>query len=113
MTPLFFALDGKLLGVIAVADVTREDSAEAVREKGYEPAVYFYRDLGYKFYELDRLAELTFWAGAAGSAPDFHYKHTIWQYSFTGQVSGVEGDCDLDLYFVYPAPEPAETPGTE
>ncbi len=83
--------------------------AEAVREKGYEPAVYFYRDLGYKFYELDRLAELTFWAGAAGSAPDFHYKHTIWQYSFTAQVSGIEGDCDLDLYFVYPAPEPEET----
>ncbi len=32
MTPLFFALDGKLLGVIAVADVIKEDSAEAVRE---------------------------------------------------------------------------------
>ena len=32
MTPLFFALDGKLLGVIAVADVIKPDSAEAVRE---------------------------------------------------------------------------------
>lgn len=31
-TPLFFALDQRLLGVIAVADVIKEDSAEAVRQ---------------------------------------------------------------------------------
>ncbi|MGN0652943.1 MAG: heavy metal translocating P-type ATPase [Gemmiger sp.] len=31
-TPLYFALDGRVLGLIAVADVIREDSARAVRE---------------------------------------------------------------------------------
>ncbi|MBE5951300.1 MAG: heavy metal translocating P-type ATPase [Lachnospiraceae bacterium] len=31
-TPLYFALEGKLLGVIAVADVIKEDSAEAISE---------------------------------------------------------------------------------
>ncbi len=31
-TPLFFARDGKLLGVIAVADVIKEDSPQAVKE---------------------------------------------------------------------------------
>lgn len=31
-TPLFFARDGKLLGMIAVADVIKEDSAQAVKE---------------------------------------------------------------------------------
>lgn len=31
-TPLFFAADGKLIGIIAVADVMRPDSAQAVRE---------------------------------------------------------------------------------
>jgi Cu2+-exporting ATPase len=31
-TPLFFARDGKLLGVIAVADVVKADSAEAIAE---------------------------------------------------------------------------------
>lgn len=31
-TPLYFARDGKLLGIIAVADVIREDSPQAVRE---------------------------------------------------------------------------------
>ena len=31
-TPLFFAEDGKLLGIIAVADVIKKDSAQAVKE---------------------------------------------------------------------------------
>lgn len=31
-TPLYFAVDGRLLGMIAVADVVKEDSAQAVRE---------------------------------------------------------------------------------
>ncbi|MCI6866676.1 MAG: heavy metal translocating P-type ATPase [Lachnospiraceae bacterium] len=31
-TPLFFAMDGKLLGIIAVADVLKEDSREAVKQ---------------------------------------------------------------------------------
>ena len=31
-TPLFFAQDGKLAGIIAVADVIKEDSVEAVKE---------------------------------------------------------------------------------
>ncbi|MBR7073838.1 MAG: heavy metal translocating P-type ATPase [Oscillospiraceae bacterium] len=31
-TPLFFASDGKLLGIIAVADVLKPDSAQAIRE---------------------------------------------------------------------------------
>ncbi len=31
-TPLFFAVDGKLLGIIAVADVIKADSAEAIRQ---------------------------------------------------------------------------------
>ena len=31
-TPLFFELDGRLLGIIAVADVVKEDSAKAIKE---------------------------------------------------------------------------------
>lgn len=83
----------------AVTDCALAFTGE-IRAAGYESAVYFYRDLGYRVYELDRLAELTFWAGAAGEAPDFRYAHDLWQYSFTGKVAGIAGDCDLNLYFL-------------
>ncbi|MGI5935744.1 MAG: glycoside hydrolase family 25 protein [Oscillospiraceae bacterium] len=71
----------------------------AVEEAGYESAVYFYRRLGYFEYDLERLKDLKFWVGALGDSPDFYYQHHIWQYSITGQISGIEGDVDLDLYF--------------
>jgi lysozyme len=88
-----------------VAGKTLTDSClafcEAIRGAGFEPAVYFYRDLGYNLYELDRLEGLKFWVGALGEYPDFYYEHGIWQYSITGQVPGIAGDVDLDLYFIH------------
>ena len=79
--------------------------AETVREAGYTPMVYFFRDMGYNIYNLSRLKDIDFWAGAAGTTPDFYYQHTIWQYSYTGRVAGISTDCDLDLYFIYPEEE--------
>ncbi len=70
-----------------------------VETAGYDAGVYFYRSLGYYDYELNRLTNLIFWVGAPGSAPDFYYKHTMWQYSFTGTVNGIEGGTDLNLLF--------------
>ncbi len=71
----------------------------AVETAGFDAGVYFYRSLGYYDYELDRLKNLIFWVGAPGNAPDFYYKHTMWQYSFTGTVNGIEGGTDLNLLF--------------
>ena len=42
-TPLYFEMDKKLLGIIAVADVIKEDSAEAIKEM---------QDMGIKVYML-------------------------------------------------------------
>lgn len=73
---------------------------EAVKRAGYTPMVYFYRSLGYHIYELDRLGDYPFWVGALGDYPDFYYAHSMWQYSITGQVPGITGDTDLDIYFI-------------
>ena len=83
---------------------------DTIAAAGYEPAVYFYRHLGYYDYDLGRLADYTFWVGAPGEYPDFYYRHEYWQYSYTGVVPGIEGDVDLNLHFTdLPAP-PEETP---
>lgn len=86
---------------------------DIISKAGYEAGVYFYRGLGYTQYELNRLGDLIFWAAAPGVAPDFYYAHRIWQYSYTAQVSGIEGDTDLNLMFVSKtdAPAPSIIPG--
>ena len=77
----------------------------AVEDAGYETGVYFYRNLGYNVYDLEKLHGLHFWAGALGESPDFYYEHHFWQYSITGTVPGVETYVDRDIWFE-PVPEP-------
>lgn|GEM_PF-169514 len=70
-----------------------------IKNAGLDAGVYFYRSLGYYDYELDRLTDLIFWVGAPADSPDFYYAHSMWQYSFTGTVKGIEGGTDLNLMF--------------
>ena len=79
-----------------------------VRQAGYDTGVYAYRYLAYFQYELPRLTDYTLWISAVGDAPDFYYRHNIWQYNVEGRIPGIEGDVDLDLLFVCP-PETDET----
>lgn len=70
-----------------------------VESAGKVAGVYFYRSLGYYDYELDALTNLSLWVGAPAQAPDFYYAHSLWQYSYTGTVNGIEGGTDLNLLF--------------
>ncbi len=75
---------------------------EMVKDAGYVPAVYLYRQLAYFEYDLSRLGDYTLWVGAPGDTPDFYYAHDIWQFSFTGRIDGINTDVDLNLYFDKP-----------
>ena len=73
---------------------------ERLREAGYTPGVYAYRNLAYRSYDLSRIRELPLWIGAVGDTPDFYYRFDIWQRSTAGRLDGIEGDVDLDTIFV-------------
>lgn len=84
-----------------------------IRAAGYTPGVYAYRSLAYHSYELPRLADYKLWIGALGDTPDFYYAHDFWQHSVISGVAGIEGDVDLNVWFLpEPAPDPAPA-GTE
>jgi len=68
--------------------------------------VYLYRYIGYYEYMMERLADYEIWVGALGSWPDFYYKHSLWQFSMTGRVDGIDADVDLDYQFI---PKPSDT----
>lgn len=73
---------------------------EKIKNAGYIPAVYFNLTDAYVRYDLSRIKDYPFWyAQHEGNAPLFYYQYTIWQYSDTGSVDGIDGNVDLNIAF--------------
>lgn len=87
-------LDGTTLTDCAIA------FCQEIENAGYEAGVYIYSDTGYYGYELARLQDYMLWSAAPGENPYFYYAHSLWQYSFTGEVPGIEGNCDMNMLFI-------------
>lgn len=84
---------------------------QAVAREGYTPCVYLNRHMGYYQYDLSMLTDYPVWFAGEGSYPDFHFRHSMWQYTFSGQVEGIPTEVDLDLYIdLPPVPEPTPEP---
>lgn len=102
---------------------TRTDCAvafcETIKNAGYEPCVYFNRNIGYYGYDLTRLTDYEFWFSLPEQGfPNFYYACDMWQYSFNETVPGIEGPTDMNLRFIpkpvpTPAPEATEVPEIE
>ena len=76
---------------------------DVIREGGYTPGVYFNRNMGYYLYNLAQLGDAVCWFAGEGDYSDFYYEHSLWQYTFTGKVNGINGDVDMNLYVAPPA----------
>ena len=118
--PVFF--DWEKIGTDAARtdDVPGETVTEAclefcrlIESEGYDAGVYAYLNLAYYTYDLAKLRGMTIWMGDPGSAPEFHYDHDYWQYTFTGAVPGIEGEVDMDVIYVSTEPEIVIVTATE
>ena len=72
---------------------------ETVENAGYDAMLYFNRRQAQKLLDLSQLKEYDFWLAAYTDRMEFPYKIKMWQYTNTGRVPGVEGDCDINIYF--------------
>lgn len=113
------AFDWEELADSRAQDISSEDLTtsamifcEIVADAGYEPAVYLYRKQGYYDYDLTKLADYTLWIGSPGEWPDFYYEHSLWQFSFTARIPGIDADVDLNLEFdrITPLQSPSPSP---
>ena len=66
---------------------------------GYEPVVYMNLHWAGSMYGMEALAHLPVWLASYGPVPALDRGVTLWQYSESGVVDGVEGPVDLDLWF--------------
>lgn len=70
-------------------------------EAGYQPMIYFNPHMAYYQIYLEELEEYGFWLAMWKEEMDFPYKVNMWQYTDQGFVPGIEGNVDLDIYFIY------------
>ena len=74
---------------------------EQLKAAGYTPMIYMNTYDGYIKYDLSRLTDYDIWyAGQYGGPyPTFVYDYQMWQYTDKGEVEGLEGKTDMDLWF--------------
>lgn len=72
---------------------------EKVKSFGYIPMVYSASREFYFKYDLTRLKDYELWLVQYANVPDFYYQFSMWQYSETGHIDGIEGSVDLNISF--------------
>lgn len=72
---------------------------QAVEAEGYAPMVYCNGMLGYLSYDLTQLEDLPLWYAEYQDYPSYAYAVTIWQYTESGTVSGIQGKVDRNIWF--------------
>lgn len=72
---------------------------DRIVEHGYKTMLYSpSRELYFK-YDLSRLADIDIWYCEYSNVPTFYYRFSMWQYSSTGKVDGIDADVDLNICF--------------
>lgn len=70
---------------------------DRIKEHGYTPILYSpSRELYFK-YDLSRLSDIDIWYCEYANVPTFYYEFSMWQYSASGTVDGIEGPVDLNV----------------
>jgi len=72
---------------------------EKVRAAGYRPMLYYNYETALLLLDTDQLEEYDVWYASYTSDFYYPYYYSLWQYTNTGKVSGIEGDVDLDMSF--------------
>ncbi len=72
---------------------------DTVAAAGYQPMLYFNKDISFERLYLRELTEYPFWLAHYDTVLNYPYKIDMWQYTETGSVPGIEGNVDINLYF--------------
>ena len=71
---------------------------EVMTEKGYQPMVYFNWYMSSTLLHLTELEEYPFWLALYQDRMTYPYRVEMWQYTDKGQVPGINGAVDINVY---------------
>ncbi|MBQ8164492.1 MAG: glycoside hydrolase family 25 protein [Clostridia bacterium] len=72
---------------------------ETMRENGYYTGYYSTVSFAEKEYYPEQLCQYPFWVARWSESVSAQLTYYVWQYSATGSVPGVNGECDINLCF--------------
>ena len=70
---------------------------DRIMQAGYRPMIYLNCDLGYYDYDLETLSGYDCWLAQYNDKPTYYYHYTIWQYTKSGTVAGINGTVDMNI----------------
>ena len=53
-----------------------------------------------ELFITEYLQEFDTWVAEYGSYPRYPYEFSMWQYTSSGEVPGVTGECDMDIMLI-------------
>ncbi len=71
---------------------------QTMEEAGYEPMIYFNPDLASTRLDLRQLTDYPFWLAMYTDQMNYPHQVDMWQYTANGNVPGIAGDADLNLW---------------
>ena len=85
------------MDAITLTDIQRHFCGQ-MRDKGYQPMIYFNWHQSEKLYILSELEEYPFWLALYQDRMTYPWKIEMWQYTDKGKVPGIQGNVDLNVY---------------
>lgn len=70
-----------------------------LKEEGYFPAIYTYANFAKNYLNMNELAEYDLWIADYTAPVDYMGDYTIWQYSSSGSINGIDGLVDMNISY--------------
>lgn len=105
--PIAFYME-KITGDISRVDsLTKEEKSsialeflQALKNVGYKGIIYGNKEWLIQKINLSTVGSFDVWLSQVGDVPDYPYKFSMWQYTQSGKIDGINGDASLDICFI-------------
>ncbi len=71
-----------------------------IAEAGYKPMLYGDKEWLVKRIDSAKFPGVNVWLADDSQMPDYPYQFSMWQYTTSGVVEGIQGNVDMDICFV-------------
>ncbi len=106
MLPVFFDLEKIKNDSARTDNLTLEEINEMslefckiIKENGYEPGIYGNSKTFTTKMKLEEFNDYFKWYADYLETPLYPYEFSMWQYTETGHIDGIDGNVDFNIYF--------------